>query len=311
MHKTHVKIIHLFLLAFFTHTASTGFSADANKGKAKGKETAAPEVDEELNPPPKIEEPTPLKIYSAAEKRQICQRYEGRVVAFYGELYKIEKCKKRAITDSKTVYDLQRHGSQVVEGDNDAIAALEDGDSLDEAVTAQTARSCKELEGRYITYSSVDVYWVEACKKRLFPDWTTYIKHRESRGDKKGEILAVSQIEFDRLSSGKDIPSVVDDMFAKLLTGSAQVEVIPVNEACRGLEGKLASFYSRIYRIERCKKRELTSPDITLRRSGANTSNIVEMKSEQWLSLSDGAPITDNADPQTGAPMKPIKSYSR
>ncbi len=287
-------------------TATPLFSAESDK---KGK--APLEVDEELNPPPVIEEPVPNKVYSAQEKRQICQRYEGKIIAFYGELYKVEKCKKRPITDSKTVYDLQRKGSIVIEADTDGIAALSDGESLDEAMTADDARGCKELNGRYVTYSSVDVYWVEACKKRLFPDWTTYIKHREARGDKKGEILALSQIEFDRIEEGKAIPSVVDDMFAKLLKGEAQVEVIPVNEACRGLEGKVTSFYSKIYRVEKCRKREFTTPDISLRRLGYNQNTIIEMKSEQWLSLPEGQPITEKEGPQNGAPQNPIKSYGK
>lgn len=270
---------------------------------AKGKEAKKPDDEKELLFAP--DEPGRRKVFSRDEKRHICERYEGKLVAYYGDVWKVEKCKLRPIVDSKTVYTMQRAGIHVVDVDADVVAALVEGSPLDESTTLETARSCKQLEGRYVTFSAVDVYFIEHCKKRLFPDWATYIKHRDRRDDKNGEILSLSLVEFDQLRSGETVPSVVDDLFTKLLTGAAGIDIIPVDEACDGLEGRLSSYYSRLYRVEHCKKREIVDPDLYLKHNGGAALKVTEMKSEQWLSLPDGVPIGDReADAQKKKPEK-------
>jgi hypothetical protein len=187
----------------------------------------------------------------------------------------------------------------------DVVAALEEGDALDFAETKAQARTCKQLEGQYVTFSNVDVYFVERCHRRMFPDWETYIRHREKRGDKKGEILALSWIEFDQLTPGATLPSVVDDMFKKLLSGEAGVDVIPVDEACAGIDGKVVSYYQHLYRIERCRKREIVDPELFMKKLGLSGSvKVSEINSEQWLSLPDGAPIEDHSKKAAEAEAK-------
>ena len=65
-----------------------------------------------------------------------------------------------------------------------------------------------------------------------------------------------------------------------------------MDEACHGVDGRVVSYYSRLYRIERCRKREITDTEEFLRRLGnIERKEILELRSEQWLSLPDGAPI--------------------
>lgn len=263
---------------------------------AKDKAAKAGEDERELLIAP--DEPSNPKVYSDADRKRLCAKYSNQLIAYYGDVWKVENCKRRLITESKTVYSLQRSGQKVLDVPADVIAALLEGDALDLNDSVASARNCKQLDGHYVTFSAVDVYIVEQCKRRLFPDWATYVKHRDKRGDKKGEILSLSLIEFDKLMPGEPIPSIVDDQFTKLLTGSAGVDVIPIDEACEHLEGHLASYYSRLYRIERCRKREIVEPDVFVVKNGGGALKIVEMKSEQWLSLPDGEPI--------GAPLKPV-----
>jgi len=262
--------------------------------------TAAKASEDDGDFPPIADQPAVIKHYSQVEIQRYCKQYEGHMVAFYDDIYKVEHCTLRKILDNKTVYNMQRSGQTVQDVSSDVIAALHEGEALDEASTAKYARSCKQLEHQYVTFSSVDVYFVDHCTKRLFPDWTTYIKHRERHNDKNGEILSLSAWEFARLRSGVPIPSIVDDLFARLLTGSAEVEVIPVDEACAGIEGKVVAFYSHVYKIERCRKRDIDEPDRYLKRLGIDKIKVVEMSSEQWLSLPDGAKISVEAI-QSGA----------
>ena len=260
--------------------------------------------DVETDFPPVPDTPGIRKTFSKSEFAKICAQVEGKLIAYYDDIYRVEQCHRRQLRDNKTVYNLQREGNRVQDVDSDVIAALPEGEPVDEAITLKNARGCNKLDGSYVTYSNVDVYFVEHCKKRIFPDWMTYIKHRERRHDKKGEILSLSWIEFDRLPPGPPIRSIVDDMFAKMLSGEAGVEVIPVDEACAGLEGKISSYYSYLYRVEKCRKREITSPELFLKKAGVNKIAIYEMSSEQWLSLPNGAPIQTKPDVAPQAPIE-------
>jgi hypothetical protein len=273
--------------------AVTSSTPSSNSGTGKGAKGAGDKQEDDNEFPAPVDEPAVHKTYSKSEIQRICAEVEGQLIAYYDDIYRVEGCRRRPLRDNKKVYSLQREGKQVRDVSGDVVAALPQGEPLDEAMTIKNARSCRQLEGQYVTFSNVDVYFVEHCEKRLLPDWMTYIKHRDQRHDKnnKGEILSLSMIEFERLPSGKPIPSIVDNMFAKLLSGEAGVEVIPVDEACARLEGRVASYYSYVYRIEKCRKREIAQPEIYLKKVGIDKIKIIEMTSEQWLSLPSGAPI--------------------
>ena len=293
-------------IALLLATSSLAVAAPS-KVKPGSKEKKPVVSDDDNDFPPITDDPAVQKHFSQAEVQRYCTRYEGHMIAFYDDIYKVDHCVRRPILDNKTVYNLQRDGQKVQDVTGDVIAAIPEGEALDEATTAKYARGCPQLEGHYVTFSNVDVYFVEHCKRRLFPDWTTYIKHRERHNDKTGEILSLSWWEFSRLTPGLPVPSIVDDLFARLLTGAAQVEVIPVNEACEGLEGRVAAYYSHVYRIEHCHKRDIEEADHYLKKLGIDKLKMVELSSEQWLSLPSGAPIKDQGvqEGQTPSELHP------
>lgn len=257
--------------------------------------------------PPAPEEPVHRKRFSAAEKQKICNLYQGKLVAFYGDVFRVEGCKRRLIVNNKTVYTLMREGQEVIDVESDVMVALPEGHPIDLAINAQGARGCKELEGHYVSYSSTDVYFVERCAKRIFPDWATYVDHRQKRGDGRGEILSLSWLEFSQLAKGRPIASIIDDMFAKLLRGDGGTDIIPVDEACTGLEGKVVAFYSRLYRVEKCRKREFADPEAFMRHAGVDRQKIPDLNAQRWLSLPDGVPIKDVKKYPDHPPEKPMK----
>jgi len=244
------------------------------------------------------EEPVIKKTFTREQVRRICAKYNNQLIAYYGDVWQVLGCERRPLLDNKTVYTMQRTGFKVSDVDGDVIAAIPEGEPLDLAISIESARGCKELNSRYVSFSNVDVYWVERCKKRLFPDWTTYIKHRDSREDKKGEILSLSWIEFDQLQDGEPMTSALDDIFAKgNNVAPSGVDIIPVDEACDGIDGKVVSYYARLYKIERCRKREVSEPELFFKRNGWAKVRVPEMTSEQWISLPDGAPIENKTNP--------------
>lgn len=231
------------------------------------------------------------KVFSSAEVGRYCAKYAGQLIAYYGDVFQVEKCTRRRIENSKTLARMITKGAKVHDVDGDVVAAIPEGEPLDNDLIRDTLRTCKELNKNYVSYSSVDVYYVERCKRRLMPDWTTYIKHRDERGDERGEIIALSWEEFTGIEEGQPVPSVVDDMFARLLAGEADIDIIPVDEACAGINGKVVTYYDKMYQIEKCRRREILDPGIILQPLAMKRSKFVELSSQQWLSLPEGAPV--------------------
>ncbi len=252
--------------------------------------------------------PIEIKTFSPKETKSLCYQYEGKLVAYYSDVYKIQDCKRRLIVDSKTVYELVSKGQKVVDVDRDLIVALPEGEPLDIApFNTNAAQLCRRLEGRYVTYSYVDVYYIEGCKRRLFPDWTTYTTHRTKKGgDPKGTFEALPVEEFSAIPEGEPIPSVVDEMFAKLLSGEAGIDVIPIDEACKGVNNQVVSFHSRLYKIEKCYKREIFGFETIFKVTDYESKKIEELTAEKWLSLPNGVPLplksADRFHQQDGPP---------
>ena len=309
--RVRVKISS-FLLALVCGSLLTGLgevrAAPTSATPDKTDQNRPVNPDDELSVPP--EEPAVVKHFTHAQRQAFCQKYDGKLIAYYESVYEVEHCKRRAVTDNKTIYNFLRAGRRIVNVDGDVIAAVPEGRPLDPASLGKPRRGCRQLEGRYVTHSNIDVYFVQKCHKRLFPNWTSYFEHREKRGDHRSEILALSAAEFRALPAGKDMPSIFDDLYASAAHKYADAEIIPIDEACEGVEGRLAAYYSRLYRIEKCHKREIVDPELFLKVLGkklglGSREKVVELTSQQWLSLPGGRPITPVKAKASVRPQKP------
>jgi hypothetical protein len=232
-----------------------------------------------------------VKDFSKKDVSKACLKYNGKLVSISGEIWIVKDCKRHQIHDPDHVFKLNRQGKSVVEADSRDMAAIPIGKSW-ETLQHEKQRPCSFFNGKYVTYSYTDIYFVERCYKRLIPDYETLLTHRKKMKIPSSEILALTDAEFYSMKPGRDITSIIDQEFAKLLDGSAGVDIIPIDEACKGIEGKNVSFYSKIYKIEKCRKREYDAELFTLKFKGRDRElKLVELKPEQWVSIPDGKPI--------------------
>ncbi len=230
---------------------------------------------------------TPRKKFSKSQTRKLCNKYRNKIISYYSKIYRVSACKRRPYLHHKSIVKLLTDGVKFTEVDGNVIAAIPEGAAMDRELVEDTARSCEDLEKSYVTYSHVDIFYVEKCKRYKFPDHATYEAHRGSR--RMDPILDLSWLEFSRLAPAKMFPSVLDDLYAKLLSGGGGVDIIPVDEACEGIEGEVVTYYSRVYRIEKCYKREFLSSEVFTRT--ASERKKLEISSQVWLSLPNGRPI--------------------
>lgn len=244
------------------------------------------------------------KVFTDAERRTQCSKYEGRYIAFYSEVYKVQGCQRHHVVSSDAVYQLMRGGAQIREVPAVAIAAIPEGRPIGESLSASGPRPCSAFLSKYITYSNVDVYFVDQkCVRHLLPDWETYLSHRKKRGQTMfSDLLVVSDEEFERFKIGPDFPSITIEEYAKLPIIEKNIDVIPVDEACHGVEGKIVAFYSRLYRVEHCRKRELDSEAFMWQKPD---TKVVELTPEQWISLPTGSSIVAVKKQEKPQPYNP------
>lgn len=277
----------LLLMSMQLHAAE---GTTTSGGKGKDAETKAGDKKAGEKPEEKPWTPPQPKEYTAAQKKAECSKYEGRYIGFYDQVYKVEKCKRREIIGESEIGSLNlKHSVVMVE--KETVAMLDEGAPI-KPDGLPRKRSCSDLEGRYIVLGAGDIEFVEKCQRHIIPDVETLEAHRSKHKKGDGEIIELDAAEYHALKVGKAIPSILNDQNELVLNGKAGIDVIPVDEACRGVEGKVVSYYSKLYRVEKCRKREI-DPEEYLKKPENASRKFVELSSEQWLSLPDGKPMAD------------------
>lgn len=225
-------------------------------------------------------------------RKKYCKRFNGKMIAYYGLIYSVDKCKRRLVEDDNLLFEITKKKIRITPVDAEVVAALEEGDIM-HTIGNAPLRTCKTLNKSYISFSDVDVYWVEACKKRRFPDWDSFVEHHNNLfGRRELSIESLTWKEFIGLKDGKQMPSMIDRTHPSdvVIGYEEQVDVIPLEEACKGVDGKVVSYYSKLYKVEKCRKRLLDAQRY-LAENRNKRHRFIELSSEQWISLPDGRPF--------------------
>jgi len=271
-----------------TFVPDSGYNDSTDSGSIPSAPKGSSEDDDNVIKVPKQPDPPPPKQFTASETQKVCAKYRGSLLSVFGEIYKLQNCTRHQIHDQEELFKFAKQGVKTIEVDSKDVAALPIGDSWE--IVNSKIRPCSFFNKKYITFSYTDIYYVENCVRKLIPDYETLLDHRKRQGTKSSEVLALNAREFYQIRQGRDVASVIDREFSKLLEGSAGVDIVPIDEACKGVEGKIVTFYSRMYKIEKCRKREIDAEQFTMHRKISDTK-LIELRPEQWVSMPDGKPF--------------------
>lgn len=231
-------------------------------------------------PPPVIQKP---KEYSLAEKLKQCKKYEGKYISYYEHIYKVEKCKRREFIVEEGI-EFKTKGLHIIGVESETLAMIPAGETLNK-LAKKKVYTCAQLNNQYLISRGDEMYFVEKCKKRLFPDLDTYSEHSQKRGKRKQDILELDEEQIAKIADGTPITSSLDAEYKKLLDADTGVDVLPLAEACKGLNGKFVAYYSKIYRVEKCRKQPV-QPELFGKRYPKYSPQ--ELTSEQWISIPTG-----------------------
>lgn len=216
---------------------------------------------------------------SSKTDENYCAKYEGKKVAFYSDVWEVKGCKRIPLSPEE-VYRHTNAGGSVIDIPAEVVRGIKEGTKG----ALAKKRSCSELEGKYVSLDFDEIWLVNGCKKRKFPDWMTYSRSRGGL-EKESPILEVSWEEFNSIKDGKDFESVYD---GELEAKTKDTDIIPIDEACRGIEGKYVFFYSRVYKIEKCARRQIDPEKFSKKFPDLSPK---ELSAEQWISLPLGKPL--------------------
>lgn len=230
--------------------------------------------------PAKAAAKKPAKIKSLAEKKQACRKYNGRLIGYYGKVYRVQGCQRHPVAPSAIAAGIRRYG-RVLSVESDVIKLI----PAVKAVVKQRL-SCREAEGRVFLTLAGQIFQVAGCRRYTFPDWETYLEYRKKGRVNKRAFVEVEDHLAQTLPEARVYPSVLDADSAAFLRDNEDYDVIPAKRACKGLEGRFVTYYSQIYKIERCKRRPVAISALKLSRL-----NLKELSSSQWLSIPEGKPL--------------------
>ena len=109
------------------------------------------------------------------------------------------------------------------------------------------------------------------------------------KGKKSENLLELDLLKYPDLKEGEVYLSVVDqDKTIIDHIKNDRTDVIPIKQACKGLNGSFVSYVDKIYKIENCRKREI-DPEYFV--SKYKNIKLKEISSNQWVSLPDGKPL--------------------
>ena len=230
--------------------------------------------------------PAPKK-YSPAEIKAECKKYEGSYISEYDKIFKVVACQRREVLQKDSTQAAELKGKKIIQVEAITIAKIPEGEKLggDEP---QELVSCQKLEGRYVLSRDERIYYINGCKKLSLPDWDTYVEHARKKGKRGQDLLEVSEESLYRIASGSAIPSILDEEYKKLLDVEKPIELIPRDEACKGLNGRFVSYYSRIYKIQACEKKPV-EPTLFLQKFPGY--KLEELSSDQYISLPTGTAL--------------------
>lgn len=219
----------------------------------------------------------PSKVSSLAAKKKACRKYAGKLIGYYGKVYRVVNCRRQPVAPKAIAANVRRYGTvRPVEGD--VIKLIP---AVPQRV--KTRLTCREAEGRVFLTLTGQIFQVAGCRRYTFPDWETFLEYR-----KKGRVSKRAFVEVEgrlarTLPEARVYPSVLDADSAAFLRDNENYDIIPAKRACKGLEGRFVSYYSQVYKIERCKRRPVTTTAAKLSRL-----RLKELSSSQWLSIPEG-----------------------
>ncbi len=250
---------------------------------------------------------------------EMCEQYEGKIISFAGSTSLVEKCRQRVIEDSQVLNDLAIEKKvPVVDVTAKVVRTIPFGAPFEEKDVRKgsydKAKVCKKMDGRYVTTDGDSFYFVEKCARRLFLSFEDFVSHNADNRP----VLASTPEEIKALAAGPDMRvkknedsnilyKVDGDIYWSRLFPEGKVDRTGEDSLkkyqrmdeersglskraalCSRYEGKLVSFYSRLFLIEKCLRRPLLNVSLDTQTALLDGFGPQDISAEQYRAIPEG-----------------------
>lgn len=281
------KLKKIFIISCLAYVCSAGnialgLDGDETSGRSEGTDPVTENEVIQIKQSKTIETKVSLQ-----DRKKVCLEFNNKYISYYSEVYRITNCKRHLLTPEE-VYIHTRKKGVIHTVDANVIIALAEGEVYQNIGEIKKSNDCYGLEGKFVTFVYGHVYLVKNCKRRGFEYWSDYETFREKTPMKQRDIIPLNSELYASIPEGELMPAKISDDYWGGF-GKEGVDIIPIDEACYGVEGKYVSYYERVYKIEKCRKREVKA-EVVMEGKLAKIK-FRELTSEQWISLPNGKNI--------------------
>lgn len=261
------------------------------------------------------------KFEGIKTKQQACTALEGKVVTYYDSAALVVGCVQRPVEDPDLLNDLvfkQRKPVAEVPAHVYRLIPFGEPYAAQQAQNQNVSKICRDLNGKYVTSTGTDYYFIEACKKRPFSSYVELQAHNK----RNAPVLIIAPDQIDRFPTGKALEGNYDREVSALykivgnstlsplsnskqkpVTSAEELETLPQKAAkprdaktlCKELNNKVVSFYSQLFFITNCQKRPIKELPIAIQqRFSERGASILDVSSNQLDSIPTGKELSED-----------------
>ncbi len=263
------------------------------------------------------------KIEAAQSRSEMCGLFEGKVISFAGSMSLVENCKQRLIEDSSQLNDLTlERGVQIIDVPSAVVRTLPIGKPYEKPIRSEALKQpekagCLRIEGHYLTADGENFYYIENCRKRKFEDYANFSAHnyhnspvlgvssKELDAIPVGAVLRVKpndettilykidgEVFWSRLFLAGKVDRNEEDSLKKIeKMGNERVAKVTRTELCTFFDGKIVSFYSRIFLVQKCLRRAVTGLTLEAQMALYETRSPLDITPEQYQAIPEGQSV--------------------
>lgn len=283
LHNTKLRFVYLLLM--FSLIEQNLHPQETSNDQAIDLDQEHKRVQEELEQ---------INAELESSQQTLCKKYRNSYVSYYGKVYHINDCILFEINEDK-INSLISKGAKIIAVDSKVIGSLKKAYEQKPKPLLSPQLLCNKYNNQYITYSHSDIYWVENCKKRKFPDYASFEHHRGKLKKNGKQVMSLELEMFDSIATGAEMASIINNEFKDILLNNTQLpDMIPNDEACQGLINRYVSYLGDIYQIEKlpgteksmmlCQKKKINGPEFTKSKKYRNY-RLFELSSTQFISI--------------------------
>jgi hypothetical protein len=277
---------------------------------------------------PKFPDETSKKQHEdAITLKEICEEYEGKIVSFVDYVSLVEGCRQRRIEDQQLLNDLVvLRKTTVVDIPSVTFRRIPNGvpfrrkDYLEMEKSGGPSRSrlCAEHEGRHVTTDGEEFFLISDCKLRRVASFLSLVDDSgngrpvlvlapevlelipqgvDLKSREKDESALLYRVDGDviwsRLYEGKVNRSSEDSLETLKKIEAEMVSRLDRGEVCAALEGRVISFFSKLYLVEKCIRRPLEGISLVVQAKIVDAKGIGDVTSGQYRLLPEGVPVKE------------------